>query len=100
MMTRTKDYIIDNLVENMTTDFGAGLILGGANEIVGLIATFAFKLIGFSAKTIQVSQGYILLVSLGLFLIIFGGTAIHDFWKAQRQITTLENNKGVDDTND
>lgn len=99
MMTRTKDYIIDNLVENMTTDFGAGLIFGGANEIVGLIATFAFKLIGFNAKAIRVSQGYILLVSLGLFLIIFGGTALHDFRKAQRQITAIENNKEVGDTN-
>lgn len=85
-----KDTIIDNLVKYMATDLEAGLIFGGANEIIGLIATFAFKLIGFSAKAIRVSQGYILLVSLGLFLVIFGGAAIHDFWKAQRQINELE----------
>lgn len=89
-MTKTKDTIIENLARNMATDLEAGLILGGANEIVGLIATFAFKLIGFSAKAIRVSQGYILLMSLGLFLVIFGGAAIHDFWKAQRQINELE----------
>lgn len=85
-----KDTIIDNLVKYMAADLEAGLIFGGANEIIGLIATFAFKLIGFSAKAIRVSQGYILLVSLGLFLVIFGGAAIHDFWKAQRQINELE----------
>lgn len=95
-----KDTIIDNLVKYMTADLEAGLIFGGANEIIGLIATFAFKLIGFSAKAIRVSQGYILLVSLGLFLIIFGGTALHDFKKAQHQITAIENNKEVGDTND
>ena len=27
---------------------------------------------------------------VGLFLIIFGGTAIHDSWKAQQQINELE----------
>lgn len=85
-----KDTIIDNLVKYMAADLEAGLIFGGANEIIGLIATFAFKLIGFNAKAIRVSQGYILLVSLGLFLIIFGGTAIHDSWKAQQQINELE----------
>ena len=74
----------------MAADLEAGLIFGGANEIIGLIVTFAFKLIGFNAKAIRVSQGYILLVSLGLFLIIFGGTAIHDSWKAQQQINELE----------
>ena len=74
----------------MAADLEAGLIFGGANEIIGLIATFAFKLIGFNAKAIRVSQGYILLVSLGLFLIIFGGTAIHDSWKAQQRINELE----------
>lgn len=74
----------------MAADLEAGLIFGGANEIIGLIATFAFKLIGFNAKAIRVSQGYILLVSLGLFLIIFGGTAIYDSWKAQQQINELE----------
>ena len=74
----------------MAADLEAGLIFGGANEIIGLIATFAFKLIGFNAKAIRVSQGYILLVSLGLFLIIFGGTSIHDSWKAQQQINELE----------
>lgn len=94
-----KDTIIDNLVKYMAADLEAGLIFGGANEIIGLIATFAFKLIGFSTKTIRVSQGYILLMSLVLFLIIFGGTALHDFWKAQRQITAIENNKEVGDTN-
>lgn len=89
-MAKTKDTIIENLARNMATDLEAGLILGGANEIVGLIATFAFKLIGFSAKAIRISQGYILLVSLGLFLVIFGGAAIHDIWKAEQQIGELE----------
>lgn len=86
----TKDAIIENLAINIATDLEAGLILGGANEIVGLIATFAFKLIGFNAKAIRVSQGYILLVSLGLFLVIFDGAALHNFWKAERQINELE----------
>lgn len=85
-----KDTIIDNLVKYMAADLEAGLIFGGANEIIGLIATFAFKLIGFSAKATRISQGYILLVSLGLFLVIFGGAAIHDIWKTEQQIGELE----------
>lgn len=89
-MTKTRDTIIDGLAENMAADLCAGLIFGGANEIVGLIATFAFKLLGFGAHAIRISQGYILLVSLGMFLVIFGGAAIHDFWKAERQINELE----------
>lgn len=95
-----KDIIIDNLVKYMTTDFDAGLILGGANEIVGLIVTFAFKLIGFSAKAIRVSRGYILLVSLGLFLIIFGGTALHDFRQAKRRIAAEEGDTNADSNHD
>lgn len=77
----------------MKVDLGAGLVFGGANESIGLIAGFLFRLQGSSVHAILVFQGGMLLMSLGIFLFTFCGLGLPDLWQAKRRIATAEVNK-------
>ena len=77
-MAKARNNIIDSLNKKLVTDLYIGLIFSGVHESAGIIMSLAFKLIGFSTRTICMSEGYILIFSLGIFLFFFTLNAICD----------------------